>query len=62
MDYCTVLLDDTGAGRFQLHLCEVQEARVVGRGSYGKGDISISETSLMVILTDLQMDVPDINI
>ncbi len=31
------------------------------RGSYGKGDISISETSLMVILTDLQIDVPDIH-
>jgi len=41
-------------------LREVQKARVVGRGAYGKEDISISATLLMVILTDLQMDVPAI--
>jgi len=28
--------------------------------TYGKGDISILATSLVVILTDLQMDVPGI--
>ena len=29
--------DDTGAGRFQLHLREVQKASVVGRGDLWEG-------------------------